>query len=214
MNYEKSLSEESGSIFSEGIGIVLYRWSALQLAVENEWGGRQSRQKAQQLHSDIFSWFTRSTSSAKPKPKEPLYIDDLEEILVQGLQSLNTEVDDGSIEEVAEKLMIMHEECLDGNFKSIEALKEANHWRVPVRHVKQDGEDDDSDSDDEEQDVGVGDSSKMAVTVSSTRTLENHGSEDMQVDDESEATPSLTNAAAEDDEWVVVGPKRGRGKRN
>ncbi|XP_062109913.1 uncharacterized protein LOC133821785 [Humulus lupulus] len=208
MNYEKSLSEESGSIFSEGIGIVLYRWSALQLAVENEWGGRQSRQKAQQLHSDIFSWFTHSTG----KGKEPLYIDDLEEVLVQGLQSLNTEVDDGSVEEVAEKLMIMHEECLDGNFKSIEGLREANHRRVPVRHVKQDGEDDDSDDDDEEQDVGVGDHSSKMV-VSSTKSLENSCSADMMVVDEPKPSASLTTAA-EDDEWVVVGPKRGRGKRN
>lgn len=63
MNYEKKLSEESGSIFSEGIVMTLYRWSALQLAVENEWGGRQSRQKAEQLHSDIFSWFTQSTGN-------------------------------------------------------------------------------------------------------------------------------------------------------
>ena len=39
--------------------------------------------------------------------------------------------------QVAEKLMIMHEECLAGNFKSIEALQESNHLRGPVSHVRQ-----------------------------------------------------------------------------
>lgn len=39
-------------------------------------------------------------------------------------------------EQVAEKIMIMHEECLDCNFKSIESLREANSQRVPT-HVKQ-----------------------------------------------------------------------------
>lgn len=39
--------------------------------------------------------------------------------------------------QVAEKLMIMHEECLDCNFKSIESLREANHRRVAVPHVRE-----------------------------------------------------------------------------
>lgn len=56
----KQLSAESLPIFQEGICLILSRWSALQLAVENEWGGRGSRQLADQLGSDIFSWFTQS----------------------------------------------------------------------------------------------------------------------------------------------------------
>ncbi|PON32207.1 Pre-rRNA-processing protein TSR [Parasponia andersonii] len=204
MNYEKKLSEESGSIFNEGIGMILYRWSALQLAVDNEWGGRQSRRKAEQLHSDIFSWFTQSTG--------PLYIDDLEEILFEGLQSLNTMVDDGSIEEVAEKLMLMHEECLDGNFKSVEVLREASNRRVAVRHVKQvnenDGDDDDDNNDNEGHSPVLGDGSSKIV-VGSSKSLENSSSEDMLVDE-----PTPTPSAEAEGGWVVVGPKRGRGKRN
>ena len=33
------------------------RWTALCLAVESEWGGRESRQKAEQMYQDILSWF-------------------------------------------------------------------------------------------------------------------------------------------------------------
>ncbi|KAK2380324.1 pre-rRNA-processing protein TSR2 protein [Trifolium repens] len=102
-------------VFQEGIGLVLSRWSALRTAVENEWGGPQSHSKAQQLAADIFSWFTQSN--------DQLYIDDLETLLNDATLSFNLVIQDGSVEEVAEKLMIMHEECLSGNFESVERLR-------------------------------------------------------------------------------------------
>ncbi|TQD92078.1 hypothetical protein C1H46_022310 [Malus baccata] len=129
MEAERKLSADAEAIFREGIGLVLSRWSALQLAVDNEWGGRGSRQKAEQLAADAFSWFTQSA--------EILYIDDLEDILNEAMISLNTMTEDGSIEEVAEKLMFMYEDCLTGNFNSVESLREANHRRVAVPHVRQ-----------------------------------------------------------------------------
>ncbi|CAK9318082.1 unnamed protein product [Citrullus colocynthis] len=134
------LPADAFPLFQEGIGLVLSRWSALQLAVENEWGGRDSRHKVELLCSDIFTWFTQD--------KEPLYIDDLEMILDEAMLSLNTQVDDGSIEEVAERLMVMHEECLDGNFSSIERLRQTPLPQVAHSHVSQ------AVSDDEEEDVG------------------------------------------------------------
>lgn len=63
MEPRKYLSAESGSIFREGIVLVLSRWSALQIAVENEWGGRDSRRKADLLASEIFNWFAQSTGT-------------------------------------------------------------------------------------------------------------------------------------------------------
>ncbi|KAF2298524.1 hypothetical protein GH714_023963 [Hevea brasiliensis] len=125
----KHLSADSLPLFQEGIFLVLSRWSALQLAVGNEWGGRGSAQLADQLRSNIFSWFTQS--------KEPHYIDDLESILDEGMLSLNTMIEDGSIEEVAEKLMIMHEECLEGNYNSIEKLRRAGPSTGSHQHVRQ-----------------------------------------------------------------------------
>lgn len=52
-----------------------------------------------------------------------------------------TNLEDGSTEEVAEKIMIMHEEC------SIETLREANNQRVPTPHVTQVVDDDDDNDD-------------------------------------------------------------------
>nr|GMD69503.1 pre-rRNA-processing protein TSR2 homolog [Ipomoea batatas] len=100
------LTVEAEAQLQEGINLVLSRWASLQMAVANEWGGRGSAQKSQELSERIFSFFTQS--------KEQVYIDDLEEILDEFMLSdFNTEVGDGSIEEVAEKMMIMHEECTE-----------------------------------------------------------------------------------------------------
>ncbi|CAB4281851.1 unnamed protein product [Prunus armeniaca] len=203
MEAERKLSAEAGSILQEGIGLVLSRWSALQLAVENEWGGRDSRLKAEQLITDIFSWFNHS--------KEPLYIDDLEDMLNEAMLSLNTMTEDGSIEEVAEKLMIMHEECLDCNFKSIESLREANHRRVAVPHVREVANDDD-DSDEENYDrdhcMGNDDSSNMMMVD----TPESHSNVNVVSMSDSEPKPKL--AAEAEDGWEVVGPRRHKGRRN
>lgn len=75
------------------------------MAVKNEWGGRDSLQKSHQLAADIFSWFSQSRGLH--------HVEDLENLLYESmLLSFNTDIDDGSIEEVAEQLMMMHEEYL------------------------------------------------------------------------------------------------------
>ncbi|XP_039137125.1 pre-rRNA-processing protein TSR2 homolog [Dioscorea cayenensis subsp. rotundata] len=109
------LSPEAAARFGEGSALVLARWTALQMAVQNGWGGRESRQKADKLASAVLSWFSND--------KAPLYIDDLENLLDENMVlSFNTEIEDGSVEEVAEQLMIMHEDCLQGNFELIDQL--------------------------------------------------------------------------------------------
>ena len=44
-------------LFEEGVALVFGRWTALQLAIVNEWGGSSSREKAQQLLEDVIQWF-------------------------------------------------------------------------------------------------------------------------------------------------------------
>ncbi|GAU22254.1 hypothetical protein TSUD_227900 [Trifolium subterraneum] len=69
--------------------------------------------------------------------RDPLYIDDLETILDEGSLAFNLQIEDGSVEEVAEELMIMHEECLSGNFVSVERLIEASHNPAAYPHAEQ-----------------------------------------------------------------------------
>lgn len=125
------LSPQSLNLFGEGISLVLSRWSVLQMAIENQWAGRDSLQKYNDLASSILSWFTQSRGQGQvfffflpPNETkrevfiffsiglllfdfcffyllEPLYIDDLENILDEILTfSLNAVVEDNSIEEV------------------------------------------------------------------------------------------------------------------
>ncbi|KAF6160763.1 hypothetical protein GIB67_035964 [Kingdonia uniflora] len=106
----KYLKQDSLPLFNERIHLVLGQWTVLQMAVENEWGGRESRQKAKKLAADIFSWFL--------KFKDSLCIDDLENLIDATMDnSFNTWAEDDSVEDVALELMTIHEEFLEGNYK-------------------------------------------------------------------------------------------------
>ncbi|XP_009590325.1 uncharacterized protein [Nicotiana tomentosiformis] len=198
-NASAQLTAEAAAQLQEGIGLVLGRWTALQMAIENDWGGRGSREKSNQLNLDIFSAFTNS--------KEKVYMDDIEEILDEFMLSLNTEVNDGSLEEVAEKLMFMHEECLEGNFNSIKLLRETNVGRIPATYVRQGASDDDDSSDDGNENL-VNNSSDMAID--SVETQSNLG-QGMVVDE-----PVMKQQPAEVDEdgWTKVATRRNKGRRN
>ena len=59
------LTAEAVNQLREGIDLLLGRWSALQMAVQNEWGGRDTRQKVQQLAVDIYHWLIRPTGNLR-----------------------------------------------------------------------------------------------------------------------------------------------------
>ncbi|CAA2978467.1 Hypothetical predicted protein [Olea europaea subsp. europaea] len=105
-----SCSQEDQGRFSppqERISKLLSQWTALQMAVQNEWGGCDSLEKSEQLAHEVLSWLFQS--------KELLQVEDLENLLHERLLlSFNTEIEDGSIEEVAEQLMIIREDHLHG----------------------------------------------------------------------------------------------------
>jgi hypothetical protein len=61
----RELSMEALGVLREGIGLVFSQWWALQMAVQNEWGGPDSHSKADQLASDTVSWFTQSRGTLK-----------------------------------------------------------------------------------------------------------------------------------------------------
>ncbi|KAI3907136.1 hypothetical protein MKX01_040108 [Papaver californicum] len=92
--------------------------------------GRKRFSSEIRLSSDILSWFTQT--------KEPLYIDDLEEVLSDTMTlSFNVELDDGSEKELAEELMIMHEECLQQNYELIQKLRVSKNGAQAVSQSRQ-----------------------------------------------------------------------------
>ncbi|KAL3652872.1 hypothetical protein CASFOL_002553 [Castilleja foliolosa] len=189
------LTMEAAAQLQEGINLLLSRWAALGMAIAHEWGGRDTRLKSQQLGQDLLHRFTES--------KEQVYIDDIEDMLDDFMLSLNAEIEDGSIEEIAEKMMVMHEECLEGKFDSIKKLKETD---VPgVSHNRQPDSSDEDDSDDDEEDDTMGGERSMEMDVDPPQLQHSHD----QTDD-----ASVKEAPEVLDGWTVVSSKRNKGKRN
>jgi pre-rRNA-processing protein TSR2 len=50
--------------FEEGVGIIFSQWTALVLAVENQWGGSESASKADYFIEDILEWFYKKKGDA------------------------------------------------------------------------------------------------------------------------------------------------------
>ncbi|KAM3310271.1 hypothetical protein ACQJBY_031140 [Aegilops geniculata] len=182
------LSPQAAAALQEGIGLVFGRWTALQMAVENEWGGRDSRAKADRLAADVLSFFTNS--------KGPYYYDDLEEMMFDSIsESFNADFEDGSVGEVAEQVLIMHEECLQNNYSSIEKLRNTRAQGNAVSQSRMMVTDEGDDSSDDSSDDDDGDEPARA--------------DDMSVDE-----PKPPKPAPDADGWTVVPPKRGgRGKK-
>ncbi|XP_009618891.1 uncharacterized protein [Nicotiana tomentosiformis] len=96
-------AKSSLSPLQEGISKLLSQWPGLQMAIQNEWGGQDSPQKSKQLSFDILSCLSQSNAA--------IGVEDVENLLYERLLlSFNTDIDDGSIEEVAEQLMTLREE--------------------------------------------------------------------------------------------------------
>ncbi|CAL5196436.1 unnamed protein product [Lathyrus oleraceus] len=116
------LQGESLEAFNEGIGYILNRWSALRTAVDFMWGGDNSDLKAQQFIADVCSWFAQS--------RGPFSIDDLKTLIYEGMNdAFDLEIIDGSDKDIAEELLSIREECLNGDFRNVESLREAS--RIP-----------------------------------------------------------------------------------
>ncbi len=49
--------------FSDGVALILIRWTALQLAIEMEWAGPYTAQKAEDLHFSLVDYFEKGIDS-------------------------------------------------------------------------------------------------------------------------------------------------------
>ncbi|KAG8087968.1 hypothetical protein GUJ93_ZPchr0010g10517 [Zizania palustris] len=185
-----ALSAKAAAALEEGIGLVFGRWTALQMAVENQWGGRDSRAKADQLAASILSWFSSKG--------EHCYNDLVDMMYDVVSESFNADFEDGSIEEVAKHLLTMHEECLQRNYSSVEKLRNS---RVQGNAVSQsrkmvvDGDDDSSDDDEDDDD-------EPSMVDNEAGSVEK-----MMVDE-----PKPSKPVPDADGWTVVPPRRGPGR--
>ncbi|KAJ2493937.1 rRNA accumulation- protein [Coemansia sp. RSA 2050] len=104
--------------FIEGVDHILAKWTALGLAIEHSWGGRETEEKRDDMVDDIVEFFDNA-ANAKQKP-EPL---DLQELLLEIMNlDFHVELNDESEKEVAAVLCKLFAECRSGNFATVDSL--------------------------------------------------------------------------------------------
>lgn len=62
------LLKASRAQFEEGVELIFSKWTALQLAVDQEWGGRGSKTKAEDMLDEVIDWFYRKKSALVANP--------------------------------------------------------------------------------------------------------------------------------------------------
>mmetsp|Transcript_24387 Transcript_24387/g.57944 ORF Transcript_24387/g.57944 Transcript_24387/m.57944 type:complete len:188 (-) Transcript_24387:43-606(-) len=128
------------ALFADAVRAVLQRWTALNLAVTNDWGDGRSEEKRDALFVQIISGFPAGKKAPDPTELET-FLDQFME------QNFSTDADDESPYEVSCLICRLHELIMAGNIAEAQSLL-AN----PVASLDAcvaEGDADDSDSDGE-----------------------------------------------------------------
>ncbi|KAL1925565.1 uncharacterized protein VTP21DRAFT_448 [Calcarisporiella thermophila] len=103
--------------FTEGVKLLFRTWTALRLAVENEWGGYDSAEKRDWMVDVVVDYFEK-----KGKKVEP---DELEEILLQIMNDeFTVALEDDSAYQIGKDLVKLYNECITGNHSRVQRLRE------------------------------------------------------------------------------------------
>lgn len=151
--------------FEEGVAIIFSQWTALVLAVENQWGGSESASKADYLIEDILEWFYK---------KKEHYADELEMELADALlEEFHVEVEDGSPSQVAKQLVELYAACLRNDASVLQQLRQRQATGAAASkkcvvdldgaQMDDDSSSSDADSDDDEVDEDMGDAAAPAA---------------------------------------------------
>jgi pre-rRNA-processing protein TSR2 len=89
-------------LFARGVLALLESWDVLRLAISEGWGGPESYAKRTWLASVIVDEFDTSSSTATSPSTSP-DLDDITDLILQALSDeFGVDVDDGSVERIAE----------------------------------------------------------------------------------------------------------------
>ncbi|RZC64441.1 hypothetical protein C5167_008132 [Papaver somniferum] len=131
------LAPQALSLFAEGICHILSHWVSLMTSVSvlkrlpkfqiseylTENRGKFMSEEVKQLADDILIWFAQSQDERKVKS--------LEYLIKQILRSkFNISVVDGSTLLVSSKLEMLHQDLVQGNFESVEELRNSSTSRI------------------------------------------------------------------------------------
>lgn len=144
--------EKIQSKFDLSIALTLAAWPALTLAVQNSWGGPQSSEKR--------DWFAGAVSDLIESTPDA-DVEYVEEFLLQIMNDeFEINIDDGSGEEIAAKIVGFRKLTLQGNFTMVDEMY--GRWQerqsrgggpVHFEHVIRGEDDDDTDWDSDDMEV-------------------------------------------------------------
>ncbi|KAI3852954.1 hypothetical protein MKX03_014497 [Papaver bracteatum] len=132
---DHQLAPQASSLFAESICHILSHWVTLVIEVAEQIGvpsteiseyltrsrGKFMSDKVKQLAADIFMWFAQS--------KDERQVRSLGYLIQETVGSkFKCSVGDGSTILVSSKLKMLHQELVQGNFKSIEELRQSKSW--------------------------------------------------------------------------------------
>jgi pre-rRNA-processing protein TSR2 len=144
----KPLPDDSSARIDLAISLVMHDWPALTLAVQSSWGGPTS--------SDKRDWFCGAISE--------LFVDrpetdaqDVEEVLIQVMSDeFDVVVDDESAGDVADRICELREECIRGEYETLQAMwdvwGERKDRGALFKKVETDDGDQETDEDEDEED--------------------------------------------------------------
>lgn len=102
-----------------GVSLCLYNWEILSTAVTSYWGGSESGEKR-----DWLCGFMCDLIQEMPL----ISVEEIEGVLLQVMEDeFNVIVEDGSVEEVARKIITLYRKCKDGEIREIEEWYE--RWK-------------------------------------------------------------------------------------
>ncbi|KAH8555420.1 Pre-rRNA-processing protein TSR2-domain-containing protein [Umbelopsis sp. PMI_123] len=148
--------------FTEGLNYVLQSWSALKLAVQQEWGGPDSAEKRDWMAETLIEYF-----GANAKKLDEF---DIEDILVQIMSDeFHTDLEDGSAYAVSKHLVSMFNQCIHGDYSEVTKLREkvASRSYQPAGQSANNNEDSDDDDDDDDENEVDGEDDAMDVEEAS-----------------------------------------------
>ena len=199
--------EEHWPTFRRGVKAVFDRWTAIQLAVVNAWGGAESERKVNETEEEIAAWF------ASRKRKDEL---ELEDLLIEILgDDFNVSCEDGSPREVAKALWAMHEQCAEGTYDFVAQIESTPLPREAIERSKLIEEDrrwtmngggdmdtGDSSSDGEDDNMEEVDADGLADQLGGAFGVRDEG------DDTADVSARRGKNEPDDDGWCTVPSRR------
>lgn len=141
--------EKQQARFELGVSMMIYKWDALDVAVENQWGGPDSAEKRDWITAIIVDLFKTE------KVVENILIE--ETLLYAMVDEFDTNVEDDSAVFIANGIIELYKQCQALDYSTVESLylawqeKQKNKSNKRVVQVKDDPLNPDvSDSEDEE----------------------------------------------------------------